>query len=550
MPNIRQFDTPALGLNPSSLGTDAAAGAARRMGGFYNQVGGAEQELGQETGRLGSERGAMFRSLGKDASSALETAGNEYVKYEDHKQISHGAAVASDMFVNLESQWNDTLKNADPNDPSVAAKFKETVLQPSLDNFNQNFTTENSQKYAEGIIERYRSHFDTKTAADMSTMAGIAAKENATKTINSLSSAVYLDPSSLNTAIDTLKHSAGSIVDSSPTIDAETGARVKSELNQKGVESLVKSAVSGMITKNPNIDLDAIQKKYPEYINGAELKMFQKAAQTQAKVDAYHDKSAALAQKQLDDQKVHAGATKVISDNVAVDPQTNQITLNPKFFNDALEIARKNPDAPSAGATVRTMLDWGESQLNKERKVVTDPAAASAIDANMFTDNPTSKMDILKLEAAGKLTRSDAETRIKIIDQRDKMPSAPAFKFAMDGAKELIEGRTSGEKSLQAGKYAAFMQDFLAEYQRQKMAGTLPPNSLTLSDPDSLISKMIQPNKSPLAAAIGGNGGIGAPAPRNDAMPAIPPASERPAGSVYETPRGKMKWTGTGWVTP
>ena len=41
-----------------------------------------------------------------------------------------------------------------------------------------------------------------------------------------------------------------------------------------------------MIQKNPNIDLDSIQQKYGDYINGAEMKMFQKAAQTQAKVDA------------------------------------------------------------------------------------------------------------------------------------------------------------------------------------------------------------------------------------------------------------------------
>jgi hypothetical protein len=550
MPNIRQVEAPALGLNPSSLGTDSASGAARRLGGFYNQEGGATQELGQETSRLGSQVDSMYKSLGKDAGSAIQTAGDVYVKYEDHKEISHGAAVASDMFVNLENQWNETLKNADPNDPSAAAKFKETVLQPALDKFTENFTTENSQKYAEGIVDRYRSHFDTKTAADMSTMAGIAAKQNATQTINSLSSAVYLDPSSLGAAIDTLKHSSGSIVDSSPTIDAETGAKVKAELNQKGIESLVKSAVSGMIQKNPNIDLDAIQKKYPEYINGGELKMFQKAAQTQAKVDAYHDKSAAIAQRQLDDQQVHNNATKVISNNVSVDPQTNQVTINPKFFNDALEIARKNPDAPSAAATVRTMLDWGESQLNKERKVTTDPAATSAIDANMFSDNPTTKMDLLKLEAAGKLTRSDAEIRSKIIDQRDKLPADPQFKFAMDGAKELIEGRTSGEKSLQAGKYAAFMQQFLSDYQRQKAAGTLPPNALSLRDPNSMLSKAMEAYKSPLAAAIGGNGGIGAPAPRNDAMPAIPAPDQRAPGSIYETPRGKMKWTGTGWVQP
>ena len=30
----------------------------------------------------------------------------------------------------------------------------------------------------------------------------------------------------------------------------------------------------------------------------------------------------------------------------------------------------------------------------------------------------------------------------------------------------------------------------------------------------------------------------------------MPPVSQRKAGQVYPTPKGKMKWTGTGWVQP
>ena len=30
----------------------------------------------------------------------------------------------------------------------------------------------------------------------------------------------------------------------------------------------------------------------------------------------------------------------------------------------------------------------------------------------------------------------------------------------------------------------------------------------------------------------------------------IPPAAQRKAGQTYDTPKGKLKWTGTGWVQP
>jgi hypothetical protein len=44
--------------------------------------------------------------------------------------------------------------------------------------------------------------------------------------------------------------------------------------------------------------------------------------------------------------------------------------------------------------------------------------------------------------------------------------------------------------------------------------------------------------------------GLPDPPARNDVMPAIPPADQRSPGSIYSTPKGPMKWTGTGWVKP
>ena len=37
--------------------------------------------------------------------------------------------------------------------------------------------------------------------------------------------------------------------------------------------------------------------------------------------------------------------------------------------------------------------------------------------------------------------------------------------------------------------------------------------------------------------------------PREDAMPVVPPVGQRSPG-LYQTPRGNMRWTGTGWVNP
>lgn len=496
IPNIREFSAPqGLGLQPSEVGVEATAVAARRVGAFYNQAGEAQADTGRRIG------------------STIQDVGDVAVKYEDHREISAGAATGTGLIAQANTQWNEIAKKADPNDPSTAQKFLTEKLEPALEEWKKGFNTENSQKWAEQFADQYRKHMFEKTAADMSSLAGIAVQQNVRTTTNQLSSAVAADPSSLDFALKTVDHTIGGVADSSPNLDAATSAKVKAAATQDAKESIVKAAISGMITKNPNVDLDAIQKKYGAYVDGAELQTFAKAAKTQARVDQLQQKQLETYTRQNNERAAEKRSNDIVTKNVAIDPQTSQPIIKPQFFNDALELA-KMPDAPQGLA--RTLIDWGESQLNKERKPVTDPAVASSIDARMFTDNPTTKMDILKAEAAGKLTRSDAEIRSKIIDQRDKLPSDPQFKLAMDGAKELIEGRSSGEKTLQAGKYAAFMQQFLSEYQQQKAAGTLPPNALSLRDPSSMLSKAMEAYKSPLANAISGNGGIttAPPAPK------------------------------------
>lgn len=533
MPNIREQSAPQdLGLRPTEAGYDARLQAARRLGAFANQAAEAISDTGRRIG------------------STITDVGDVVEKFETNREISKGAADGAKFVAQKNDQWNEIAKNADPNDPTIKQKFLDG-MEKELEKFRGGFMTERSGQWAERFVDQYRNHMYEKTSADMATLAGIAVQKNARVAVNSLSSAVASDPSSLDFALSAVEHKVGGMADSSPNLSADQSAKVKASMTQEAKETIVKSAISGMIQKNPNIDLDAVQKKYGAYINGAEMKMFQKAAQTQAKVDMLQQKQLETYQRQQNERAAEKSANDNLTKNVTIDPQTGRTTVNPNYFKDALDIARM-PDAPVGLA--RTLIDWGEHQQDRKAQPMTsDPAAASSLDARMFSaDNPTSKMDILRAEADRKLTRADAEIRSKIIDQRDKMPSDPMFKIAMDGAKQLIEGRTAGEKSLQSGKYASFMQQFLEDYQRQKAAGTLPPNALSLRDPNSLLSKTMEAYKSPLAAAISSNGGVGAPAPapRNDAMPAIPAPENRPANSIYETPRGKMKWTGTGWVTP
>lgn len=540
MPNIREQNAPEnLGINPTEMGVDARAAVARRGGAFYNQAAEAISDTGRRVG------------------SAIRDVAQVADDYVTHRDISKGSAEGTAIVANANTQWNEIAKKADPNDPATAQKFLTETLEPALDKFKEGFTTERSQQWAEQFTSQYRKHMFEKTASDMSSLAGIAVQQNVHKTVNQLSSAAASDPSSLDFALKTIDHSIGGMVSSSPNLDAETGAKVNAQLTQQAKESVVKAAVAGMITKNPNIDLDAIQKKYGEYLTGGEMKTFQKAAQTQAKVDTLQQKQLETYTRQTNERAAEKRANDIVTKNVAIDPQTSRPIIKPEFFSDALELA-KMPDAPSGLA--RTYIDWGEKQLVKEGKIIDDPIAKRDLTDRLFDpDHPTTRIDLMKAQTAGKISDHTFQSMERLVTELETAPlKGPVWQATSAAVKDALIVNVPGlpgKDSVGTTNYSTFMQTFIPEYLAKQRAGTAPPNALDLKDPTSMISQALAPFKRTQAERmsdyVNRAGGVGVkPEPRNDAMPAIPEPGQRPAGSIYETPKGKMKWTGTGWVQP
>jgi len=343
LPKITQYDAgETVGLHPTEIGINATAAAARRLQGDYSEAAAAISETGRQFG------------------SAIKDAGDVSVKYIDHQQISTGARSFAELIDGKTKEWEATPK--DPNDPTTGKRFIEENLEPSLQKFKSGFITENSQKWAETHVDQFRQHMYAKTSADMATLAGEAVKVNHRMTVNGLASAVYNDPTSLDFALQTLESTTDSVVGSSPNLTTTAAAKIKGELLQNGKEQIIKSAVSGIITKNPNVDLSAIQQKYGEYITGAEIGMFAKAAKVQAKSDLLADKQIQTYERQQAEQRAHTDANKNFSDNVTIDPNTNRPIIKPGYFQGALNIAQKNPNAPNAATIAKTYLDWGEHQ--------------------------------------------------------------------------------------------------------------------------------------------------------------------------------------------
>lgn len=239
----------------------------------------ATANSGRRISALYSTAAEATASVGRSARGAIDEVGGQVVKYMDNREISAGASKFADLMAGLDGEWNKRVATADPNDPSVAQKFLTEVVEPRLEKMRDGFNTENSTKFAESQIQQLRTHFVSKTSADMSTLAGVAAKTNISNLTNQLSNAAMVDPSSLRTSLKLVESSVGAMVDSSPTMRGVDAGRVKMELTDAAQAAIVKAAAIGAISKNPEAGLKQFSgPEYSKYISGAELKQLEQQA--------------------------------------------------------------------------------------------------------------------------------------------------------------------------------------------------------------------------------------------------------------------------------
>lgn len=539
MPTIPQYEAPqGIGLHPSETGINATAGAARRLQGDY------------------SEAAAAIAGTGRRIASAVEGAGDMAVKYIDHQQISAGQRSLAELTNVKTQEWNNTVKNADPNDPTVAKKFVEENLEPALDKFKQGFITEKGQQFAESHADALRQHMYAKTSADMATMAGEAVHQNTRATINNLAGAAYNDPSSLDFAINTLDSTLEHVVGSSPNLTGTAAGKVKTEISQAGKEAIVKAAVMGMITKNPDTDLDAIQKKYGQYINGAEMGQFARAAKAQAKSDQLTAKQ--LEQYQIATQ-VREGKdalAKVFTDNISFD-ENGHATIKPELFQQSMDVAKKFTDPRGQPLSevidhARVLINYGQAQQREKREIiVTDKAVQSNLYDGLFkTDNPTTDVDILKAAAENKLDPHATSTLMNLYKALEERPlKGPIYQNTMEAAKGIL-----GTNTVMDGheRYSNFLQQFIPTY--LSLSDKERVGALDTRNPDSLISKSMAPFKPTQQQMIMGralkNLGIGVEptgelinsltAPTKPAFVPPPDWQWNPARRQYKDPAGKI----------
>jgi hypothetical protein len=472
VPNIRTFETPQLGLQPSEIGVEATAAAARRGGQFYNQAAGALDALGQRAG------------------SAIKYAGDTAVNYMQHREISNGAAKLAQIEDGFTGAWQQLAANPnlDWNDPTIVQRFR-AGMEPGLQKFKDSFLTEGGKQWAEGRIEQFREHMFHKTAADSSTMAAGAIAQNIEQTVNSATSRVYKDPSvkTLDDALAGLHDSINATVDSSPALDVSARANAKTSLFKQD-EKLIKSAVMGAIRSGGDWEAIVKDPKYAKYINAAELDTFARAARSQDRTDQLQKKELERYQRQ---QKVQKGLDELskVEESITWTPDGKPI-VRPDLYQRAEDIAAKY-GLHEVTDHARALQNFAASQQKERREsVVSDPETLTQLYSGLFNaDKPTTDIDILS--AATEHTLGTNDTR-NLRELRKALEEAPLKGPLYAGNMKAVEGMLGiGVVPDGHTRYANFINEFIPQYLR------LPPEqrtgALNTRDPESLISKAMQP---------------------------------------------------------
>lgn len=480
MPNIREYQAPALGLQPSSVGTEAAAAAGRRIGGFYNQAGQAQADTGQRV------------------AGVVRDAGDAALQHIDHEDIRAIAKNGTQAGANLDDSWNKVVTGwtdpdgtvhppADPNDTSVKEKWRAEVLEPTLEKFQASALTEKSQQFALQMADKYREHFFVKTSADMVALSKRATGQAVDGTINNLTGMTYADPSSLETNVGMLKHTMDGIIGSSGLKGADAVA-VSGDYNQRGMRELVHAAVSGTIAKGGDYQKIINDPRFSPYVNRQEVETFARAQKVQQRTELLQQKQIDAYAKAQNVTAAEAALSKNWTDSVSFDAN-GKATIKPDFFSNNLNIERRYPGA--ATERTRAMINWGQSEQRERHEVITtDPAVQKDLMDGLFrTEKPTTDVDILRAATENKLDQHATSTLLQLHKALEDTPlKGPIYHDTMEAVKGTLGTDPIGHEA-----YGKFVQSFIPDYIRQMRAGTLPPNALDTRDPNSLISKAMAP---------------------------------------------------------
>lgn len=493
MPALKEYVARADSLQPSERGTSARVMGGRRIHGYYNQAADEQEGAARAQAAAAADVAGAVASVGRDVTDIARQAEDHL----GHREVSKGAAEGATLFNTLTKQWDDVAKRADPNDPTVAAKFREEVLEPSLQKFKDAYsTTDRGIRWSESHVESMRNHFFTKTTADMAGLAEAAVGVNVRQLGNQSSNTARSSPDmhTVDYLVNDVPRSVAEIVDSSPNLRGAAAAKVRMGLTEKMQEQIVKAGALGAMERaaDPEKVVSTFAERYPQFINGQELEQFAKMARYYKRLDDGERRSARQEADYNARREFHIEANKLEGEMIPEDP--SQPLQMPKDGWKRLRELSSTPGAalePGRLKAMVTQLQAVSDRLNKPEPLA---RVSNANAARLLTDiregRITDMTPLYETYGKGGLTNGD----FKFLQQAFTDMRTPAGERLSRGVDDLVKavkpsidksnpllGKTDQDGSINLYRFQTDLQRKVAEYRK---AGKDPHDLLDPSKPD------------------------------------------------------------------
>ena len=389
MPQVREYVSPVDTIRPAEAGAEALARSGRTIGGLAIEGANA---VGQ-----GVQRVAM-------------PVADAAVRYQEQSEISTGAAVAALQFHNQVVGLKNHMNTADVNDHEAGPNYIQQNFEPFAEKFAQGFTTEKGKAFAQQTIDNMRTHLYGVSAADTITRQTDAAHQNAGTTLNSLSTAVYNDPTAFNAALKQWDASVEAFANA--TGDPVAGGKIREGMTSGGHLQLAVSSAMSEIKANPDAALANISGgKYDQYIDGTtKAKLVQEA--TRAKE---HAGNQAKADDAVTRRNQAIDADRTAGNLIGSLTDANGLPSPPKDFYQQVQDAKmNNPDLARHEPALMSAFQRATREASSGKYMQSDPVTLEQLRSRAFlppTDpNALTEADVLgQMGSGGKLSTQDGK---------------------------------------------------------------------------------------------------------------------------------------------
>lgn len=471
MATIKPYESPIESLRSGEQGAEAFAGAGRRIGAFYRETG---QELS-----------TSFKDAGAVADRVLT-----------HQQVSHFDLGSAGTLAKLDQSWNQLIASGvDPNDPTIADKFMSETVEPALEQLGNGVTNEGAQRYAQSRVDELRNHFQTKTAAEMSNLAGVAVSTNLDRVGNTLSKVAFDDPTSTKMSLKQYQNSVDAQIATS-NMNAEGIAGLRRH-QQETMQKIAASGVAGFIYKNPSADYSTMTKDpaIAPYLAAVEPKQLQQSQQNQQRyVSAVTRQENADKERQQTNQN-NDFMNQTVTNHLHLDAN-GKLVPDAGYFS-AIREAQTRPGMHPG--MLPEMANFGDKlakdAITEDRVSADDPATKDALNQKIL-DGQDVTQDLMRARVNDKITDRSFKEGLELNKASQQDPeSLPGIKDTLAGVKSsIVSPLLPGQKDARGDQlYADFKADFaqkvigMGKDDRQKASN--------FSDPNSLVNQMLKSPK-------------------------------------------------------